>query len=293
MTDTKIEKLTPEQEALIPVYLERFREYGTQTGEVNQDECKKAIDAFYKWLKMDQPKKYYYTDSLEQGIAKVKTLIDEDVSQFELISSCNWGNIYAYWGCFYQFINEELPVERVEGIEFMESLFKYCPPFWMLDDAVVVARFPDELHFNDNNELHNPHGPSVLYPDGMALYTLNGIKVPDWVITTPKEDLDPTKILAIDNVEIRLAAMKHMGLEHFLDKINYKKIDEETVDGCNYQLLLIDIEGKDCEFLRMDNPSTDEVHIEGEPPGTKTVKEARARRLGIKEEYLNNIAFQA
>jgi len=47
MSPTNFEKLTPEQEALIPVYREKWRQIALSTQPLNRQKAREAIEAAY------------------------------------------------------------------------------------------------------------------------------------------------------------------------------------------------------------------------------------------------------
>lgn len=161
--------------------------------------------------------------------------------------------------------------------------------FWFLpyENIVLISEKPTNIVFDEDQRLHNTKNAAIEFASGYNLYALNGVTIPDWVITTPKDKLDPKKILEISNVEQRLQAIKYVGLEKLLSQLKTKTIDRKD----KYELILIDIEDKQCEFLKMSNPSTGEIHVEGIKPGIKTVNEALAWRMGL--ELFVNPKFSA
>lgn len=59
-----ISKLTPEQEAKIPEYLEYWLAIGLRTETIDRERAKDAVDFLYtKILKMNKPKQYLFLDS--------------------------------------------------------------------------------------------------------------------------------------------------------------------------------------------------------------------------------------
>lgn len=110
--------------------------------------------------------------------------------------------------------------------------------------------------------------------------------MPEWVLNQPKENVKVEDILKLDNAEQRMQAMKHKGLGHFFSELKAQLIDRK--DG--YELLMIDHDGEMCEYLKMINPSTGEIHLEGILPGLKTIDAARAWRNGL-EYWINPLSL--
>lgn len=295
-----ITSITKEQEAKLPEYLERWRNIGLRTQTVDRDKAIDAIKALYKVGGFKIPEDFYFfpnihvatevAELLQQGVIKhpkeYNPTTKYEYTKSGIINNCSWANINAYWVSTYSFAFNEI-LERNELIEVAENVCNHCPPYYMFDECVVFSDFPESLSFT-NEVLHNPEGPAYKGRGGYNIYALNGIRVPEWVITTPKHLVKGADILAIKNVEVRLQAMKHVGLSNIMDSMQYRVLDVKD----KYRLLMINIEGSECEFLEMVNPSTYEVVIEGVEPGTKTVKDAMKFRFGGLE-LVDTFAFEA
>ena len=57
--------------------------------------------------------------------------------------------------------------------------------WWPFENVVVFTERPAELHFNDQQLLHNADGPAIVYRDGVRVYVWNGKAVPERWITDP------------------------------------------------------------------------------------------------------------
>jgi len=55
MSQEKIEKLTPEQEALIPVYREKWRKIALSTEPIDKEKAAEAVKAVYDLIDWQQP----------------------------------------------------------------------------------------------------------------------------------------------------------------------------------------------------------------------------------------------
>jgi hypothetical protein len=100
---------------------------------------------------------------------------------------------------------------------------------------------------------------------------LNGVKVPQWLVNTPPEELDPEKVLGLENAQQRAEGIKLIGLERmWFGKV--KIIDQWG----NYELGDLPIgNSRTGRYLKMENPSVPDLwHVEGVPSAIKTVKEA-------------------
>ena len=200
---------------------------------------------------------------------------------------------WTYWVGFYDFVlNELFPQKKetykifnAECIEFYKNTHIIIP----FDNICFISERPTVIKTKQTQNgiiMHNESGPSIKYKDDYAIYALNGVVMPEWVLNQPKEELKSQDIIKIDNAEQRMQAMKHKGMGHFFDQLKVSIIDKKD----NYELLLVDHAGEMCEYLKMINPSTGEIHLEGIMPNIKTVNDALAWRNGL-EYWINPTAL--
>ena len=98
------------------------------------------------------------------------------------------------------------------------------------------------------------------------------------LVETPAEKIDPIILLKEKNAEVRREIVRKIGIERVVTKLGAEVIDKEY----GYELLLLDLQdGRKREYLKMKNPSIGVFHVEGVPPGTKSVQAALAWRNGI------------
>ena len=139
-----------------------------------------------------------------------------------------------------------------------------------LENYVVICDRPTEVHRNESG-LHRDGGAALSYGDDFKIYSLNGVRVPEWLATDSSQEIDPKKFTMLDNVEHRREFIRKIGIERISD--GAEVIDSQ---GEMYELLLIDLIGDTgkCPYLKMKNPSISVWHLEGVPKGTKTVAAA-------------------
>jgi len=124
-----------------------------------------------------------------------------------------------------------------------------------------------------NKRLHNQSGPSIEYRDGFSVHSLNGVRVPSWVVRQKKEEFTKEQVLGEKNVEIRREIIRKIGIEEV------SKWGEVLDKKWGYELLDLKLDGK-TPYLKMRNPSIDAWHLEGVPPDIETVKGALVWRNG-------------
>ena len=115
----------------------------------------------------------------------------------------------------------------------------------------------------------------IQYPDGFAVYVLNGVVVPREIVEKPGDELSAELIVREKNAEVRRAIINKIGIERVCIELNATVVNKYK----NYELIVLEIGAETSRpYLKMINPSTGTYHIEGVPPDCKTVKAALAFR---------------
>jgi hypothetical protein len=185
------------------------------------------------------------------------------------------GSFSAGYFSFYDYIENELSVKYDAKAEY--DAYKATTELgfvYPLDEACVVAQKPEAIHLV-NSRLHNPNGPAVKYTDGFQLYSLNGVRVPDWLVETPANELKAEALIKsaeLKNVEVRREFIRKIGIERCLAQLHAKVINKEG----DYELLQVNvIDNSPRTYLKMRNPSVPEVwHVEAVAPQCETVQQA-------------------
>lgn len=175
----KINSLTPEQEALLPVYREQYREIGLSTRRTNRAKAEAAIKRAYKYLKFKEPE-IVWEDNPFKGARKAAELLKgtTDVTKQEIAdqaSKASYGSFEAYWVSFYAFIGEQLPVKKDDLLDIVKDIVAECGVYWTFEDIVVLTDKPTEIQMKDG-KLHNPTGKALAYEDGSGLYAYEGTR---------------------------------------------------------------------------------------------------------------------
>ena len=122
----------------------------------------------------------------------------------------------------------------------------------------------------------------------------------------------PVDTFSLTNVTKRTELIRHFGMETILESVPNMRIDEDEIDGRKYELLRfsfpagnsrpLDTDTIPATYLKMINPSTGEVCVEGVPNNAKnswsnditmnTVKAALAwRDADLDDVYLEPVAL--
>jgi hypothetical protein len=177
---------------------------------------------------------------------------------------------------FYDYFLSELKVKIDDGLMNKYICWQNTSQLGLVypfDDICILSQKPTEIRMLDG-KLHSANSPSVLYSDGFSVHSLWGVRVPEKYF---KASPTAKEIMAEKNAEIRMVLIKRAGLQNMLSELDTISIDKKD----DYELLGIKLTDRHCEFLKMVNPSTGEIHVEGVPPETKTVTQALAWRAGL------------
>lgn len=313
-----IEELTKEQEVKVVEYLRTYRGIGCSTDEADRS-VSNEIDEFYRMMGETAPH-YIWVDNpweanivlsamasgdeypeLDQEITDGDTIkrdtIENVASNLKEKKSFvyNIGNLNASWISLFQFGRNELGIEYDYKdfdptiLDVWKRLIGKCGYFFPLSKYCVVCNRPKEVHFDENNELHNEDGPSVSFRRGNEndVYSFRGVTVPKKIITNP-EELTVDDFQNEENAEVKRILIERMGVEKYLEDTGSKLIDADTtytdqIGGVGVpRALMEDNEGR--KFLVASDGGTGRVYYMQVPNDCKTCGEASDMLAG---EHLN------
>lgn len=167
-----IDKLTPEQEKMIPVYLDRYLQIGLSTEPTDRKKAEAAILASYAYQKLEKPEIIWAEDPFEGQILAAKYSGNPNVK--EQAAKASYGSFEAQWVVFYAFMSEVLPVEKVDNlIDIVKDIVTHCGVYWTFEGLVIMTPKPKAIHMKDG-KLHNTEGLALEYETGRGVYAVNG-----------------------------------------------------------------------------------------------------------------------
>ena len=200
-----------------------------------------------------------------------------------------WVGGWYYWGItfanfFFDICKLKLSQDIMDRALAYRKVCESVNYIWPNRDFVMVCERPAKISRDDRGRLHCPDGKAIEYPDGWGLYYLHGVRVPEKLIITPADQLQPNEWINHDNAEVRAQFVRKFGVEHL-------KSYGTTVDVSeDYELIdlikLFPRRNSYTPYLFMKNPSTGTIHAEGVSEQCHTVIEALAWRDG-EIEYIN------
>ncbi len=296
-----IEKLTPEQEALLPVYRDKWIKIGLSTEPFTMEEARTIINNLYTHilqltppahiLMAENPADAWVIASKNEDIKAGDTpdLSIDPIKDRHYMKDFVWpyldGQFWAGYLSFYDFVFSELIPCDNPNWPYLRDTSKLSL-IYSLDNICVLSQKPQEINLKDG-VLHKDGGAAIKYGGVLDcnIYALNGVVVPDWLALEPSGNIDPAKIGEISNVEVRREFLRKVGLERIKYKLGAKILDAKTYNigghELPYELLEMQLGATTCRALQMQNPSIDATHVEFVPMTCKTILEAWNFRTGL------------
>lgn len=286
-----IEKLTPEQEAMLPVYEKKWLEIGLSTEPLDFEKAKEAAKLAYKLAGQKEPNEFYATRSpveaieLIQKLSKKKT--GKEFSKNDIVLGFSYGFHDAYWLAFFEYFKEVLDIKEVAKLDGLIELAKHCGWVSFYDDCVVFQDRPVSVKFDEQRRTHSETGPAILYGDGFGVYIWHGVRIPaEWI--EKKSELTAKTALTWPNIEQRRCACEILGWSKILDELEGKVIDEDGDPeiGTLLEVSIPEI-GRE-KFLKV-KCGTGRIFALPVPPNMKTALEANAWTYNIDPDMLKNL----
>lgn len=222
-----IDSLTPEQEALLDVYAEKWEKIGLSCEPINKERATAAIRKAYECAKLTPPQRIEFFPSPEAAVkAAMKASGD---TREEVLSGVAWGSMDAGWISFYDYAREVLGLkEETEELVGLTMCAKEVGWFIPYDEACFVSERSVEIHRDDQFQAHNPNGPAILYRDGFSVWCIDGVDVTEQIVMRP-QTLTVAQIEAMDNLEVRAIAIRRFGPGKFFTEAGCVVLDMDSV----------------------------------------------------------------
>lgn len=253
----KLEKLTPEQEAMMEPYAQKFIALAFDTGEINKtatEDCIRLVCGLDSEYPKEFPIRYvdsslavqYYinlyaivmekfgkvdsTKTILENLCEVygtsdreQILKEVDAVEFFNTTLSYYSDISNYsWVAFYKFF-EELGILNHELFKRYSDAFiaSNLYQFAKLPTEVVVCRKPLEIHRDGQGRLNNTTAPAVLWADGFKQYFVKGVEVPtSWI----ESGVTVNDIEKESNAELRRIGMELYGYKNYMQDSNAERI---------------------------------------------------------------------
>jgi hypothetical protein len=278
-----ITKLTPDQEAQIPVYVERGLKMGLRTKPIDPAEAQEAFNDFYEKILGRSKVPVEIVGGPTEAWKTIKQRMGKSGNKSDSLS---WpffdGQFWAAWFAYYDYIREVLKI-KFDSEKYLVLRRCAIGVPWPMEDVCILADCPIRISMV-NGVLHNETQAAIEYRDGTKIFSLNGVKMKPCHVLTPASQLDPKEILAEKNVDVRRELIRKKGIESMLENLPHKSLEKKGT----YELLsvMLSDEVVDARYLKMVNPSIKVFHMEGVAPECASVQQALNWRAGnINEDW--------
>jgi len=305
-----IEKLTPEQEARFPEFVDKWSAIGINTDPIDHAAAEDIIEQIYKkenlkkphivWCK--SPSQMIETAVLVNQIAgqiqpgtdsvssDVALLAYESVRPFQeykdfqhkfnssakatMKNNCCFGQHDAGWLSFYDYMREVLGllIKETEELTCLFQLAKHTHWWLPTEDICWMSERPLFVHFDDEHRLHCETGSAIKYLDDFQIWSIHGVQVDQQIVESP-ETQTVEQINSEQNAEIKRIRIERFGWERYLKDTNAEVIDtaNNDVEGTKEALMHVN----DIRVLVCHCPSTGRVYAMEVPVETKSCKAAQ------------------
>lgn len=324
-TKQKIDKLTPEQQAKMAEYVAKWIAVGTDTARLDPTRTKKTVDQYRALINrpvdvpliiLENPLEAWaachlisdYNVAIADLDAELDSVFNGNPKKYVIPSAqLPWqsGSFFAATFSFYDFMFEEVNVEIAAELYAKYKTWEATSQLgciYPMEEYTIVCEKPTEIFLNAENRLHRDGGPALTYAGRgeLKIYSLNGVRVPEYIAVTPEEKLDLEYYKTIQNADVKAEFVRKAGIERF--KSLGKLLDTyENYTGAEYewwyksQYELWDMEAifnslNSAPYLSMVNQTVQIYHFEGVSPNCRTLVEAIKERCGGRDMIVKAIA---
>ena len=222
---SKIESLTSEQEALLPVYAQEGIKIGMSTEPLDFDKAKVAVEMAYKAVDLDPPANFHVADSPMHAIDMISKM-DSSQSKNDILNNMCYGFQDIPWLQLYKYLRDKLDIEECHKLDGLIELANHCGWWSPYDTDAILQHRPTAIMTDEEGRAHCDFGPAIEYRDGFGVYVWHGVRFPgDWV--EKPETLTPEVALTWENIEQRRVACELLGWNKILDELGYVTIDKD------------------------------------------------------------------
>jgi len=170
-----IEKLTPEQEAAIPVVRDEWIDHGLSTAPANRKEVEEGIHKAYKEAGLSSPKEIHWFSDPFDAIDYIKGVFDKVGVPFtNPFNSVFYGQFEAGWLGFYDFFRKYTDIKGPERLDGLMQIAKNGGPVWLYRGLVVCCDRPEKINRDKSGKLHNSDGPAFIWRSGVGMVFEHG-----------------------------------------------------------------------------------------------------------------------
>ena len=215
MTKTKLERLTAEQEAMLPAFRDFGLQIGLSTERTDRVAADMAIRAHYRACGLAEPEIRWFDSPWASVRDSVGASVKDSV----------YGQHEAAWLAFYRFFRDECGLtDQTDKLRGLWELCQSCGWILPFENVCFASERHDVCKLDGRGVIHCEDGPAIHYRDGFSVHAWHGTRVPaHWI--EDKASLRASEVLAERNVEVRMAGCQILGWAKVADQLDRRIID--------------------------------------------------------------------
>ena len=296
-----ITSITKEQKTYFKKLIDKTRKDYLNFNTNNKDIAKSTIKKLYALMGQSEPIIISAQNPIELQLKvlllsrhldnKPGSRLDSTLNK-KLSSALYCGVFWRYWVTYYEFslsIGVDLDLEK---LQLLKDFAYHCPLIVPFSKICFYIENPKNSSFK-NQKLHNTNGAAIEFNSSsnatkFDIYSIDGITVPKWLVTTPSHELKPEDYLTLTNADVKACFIEKFGIERMkalgtvidtwgkysnhinydiMKKSQYELIDMGAIDDLGY-----------IPYLGMINQTTGMYHLEAVSNQDKTILEALKTR---------------
>lgn len=135
----------------------------------------------------------------------------------------------AYWIAQYYY-NQTLlavPEKILRNLTVFKNAVSAAHDYLPFENVCLVCERPRALNLDQGDRLHNETGPALEYSDGYAVFAVDGVIVPAWMIKR-RDEIVAKNITNEKNTELRRVLLRLFGEERYIREIRAQMINEDS-----------------------------------------------------------------
>ena len=274
-----IQQLTPDQEAQLATYRDKWLKIGLSTDPLDFERAKDAAIRAYREAEISPPTNFYRSRSPKECALQIQEVIP-GMTLNDSLHAQIFGSHEAGWLAFHDFMSSVLNIKASERLRPLMDLAKSCGWWAPYSDTVFFQDRPKTINFDNENRAHSETGPAIEYRDGFSVYCWHGTRVPGaWI----NGDLDAKTALKWKNIEQRRAACEILGWNNIISELDARVVDEGA-DMFIGRLLEVDIPGSGKEKFLQVQCGTGRIFAFCVPKSMETALQANAWSFDVNPE---------
>lgn len=197
-----------------------------------------------------------------------------------------WGQPDADWLAHVSAVRRLVPgAADIRGLDDLMRVARCAGWWWPFERLVILTERPTAIQLDGEGRLHSADGPAVTYPDGLSIWSWQGVTVPRHVIEEP-ERITARQIQRESNVEVRHIMLERYGADRYLRVAGAERVssDDTGILWCSDMGDGIDAEPLVMVEVRNSTPEPDGSHKHywlRVPPHIRSAREGVAWTFGL------------